>query len=231
MQAMILAAGRGERLRPYTDRVPKPLLEVRGLPLVVWHIKNLRRAGFKEIVINHAHLGAMLESELGDGSKWDVAISYSAESDALETAGGIAYALHLLKPQPFLVVNGDIFCDFDFSRASQVDLATHTAHLVLVDNPVHNLTGDFALANGKVRLHGVPMFTFSGIAVYRPEFFDGIVRGEKAKLSPLLKAAMATEKIGGEHFSGLWLDVGTPERLAQINNTKELWIPAKSSAP
>lgn len=230
MQAMILAAGRGERLRPYTDRIPKPLLEVRGLPLIVWHINNLRRAGFEEIVINHAHLGAMLEVELGDGRKWGVSIRYSAESDALETAGGIAYALPLLKPQPFLVVNGDIFCDFDFSRALMVNLANYSAHLVLVANPAHNCNGDFALTNGKVRLSGEPMLTFSGIAVYRPEFFDGILRGEKAKLSPLLKAAMASEQISGEHFSGLWLDVGTPERLAQINNAKELWMPAKSSA-
>lgn len=230
MQAMILAAGRGERLRPYTDRVPKPLLEVRGLPLIVWHIQNLRRAGFQEIVINHAHLGAMLESELGDGSKWGVAISYSAESQALETAGGIAYALPLLKPQPFLVVNGDIFCDFDFSRAATINLGMHTAHLVLVDNPAHNLNGDFALDNGKVRTNGSPMLTFSGIAVYRPEFFEGIVPGEKAKLSPLLRAAMVGEEVGGEHFSGLWLDVGTPERLAEINNSKELWMPAQSNA-
>ena len=230
MQAMILAAGRGERLRPYTDRVPKPLLEVRGLPLIVWHIRNLRRAGFQEIVINHAHLGAMLESELGNGSKWDVAISYSAESQALETAGGIAYALPLLKPQPFLVVNGDIFCDFDFSRAARINLAEHSAHLVLVDNPTHNLNGDFVLAGGKVRTSGVPMFTFSGIAVYRPEFFSGIVPGEKAKLSPLLRAAMANDQVAGEHFSGLWLDVGTPERLAQINNTQGLWTPAQSNA-
>lgn len=229
MQAMILAAGRGERLRPYTDRVPKPLLKVRGLPLIVWHIQNLQRAGFREIVINHAHLGAMLESELGDGGKWDVSISYSAEAQALETAGGIAYALPLLKPQPFLVVNGDIFCNFDFSRAAKINLGTHLAYLVLVDNPAHNENGDFALNGGKVRINGSPMLTFSGIAIYRPEFFDGIVRGEKAKLSPLLKAAMAIEQVSGEHFPGRWFDVGTPERLAEINSGKELWTPAQSN--
>ncbi len=230
MQAMILAAGRGERLRPYTDRVPKPLLEVRGLPLIVWHIKNLRKAGFDEIVVNHAHLGFMLETELGNGRKWGVSITYSREPEALETAGGIAYALALLKPQPFLVVNGDIFCDFDFTRVLKLELANKYAHLVLVNNPAHNCNGDFSLAQTNVCLTGEPMLTFSGIAVYRPEFFRNVPVGEKAKLSPLLKSAILEEQVSGEHFSGLWLDVGTPERLAQLNNSGEAWTPAKSSA-
>lgn len=229
MQAMILAAGRGERLRPFTDHTPKPLLKVRGIPLIVWHIKNLRAAGVREIVINHAHLGYMVERELGDGQALGVSIIYSHEPEALETAGGIANALHLLKPEPFLVVNGDVFTDFDFSRIYTVDMTRASAHLVLVDNPQHNPAGDFALQGSFVHLQGEPMLTFSGMAIYRPEFFKDVRVGEKAKLSPLLRAAIQEQRVSGEYYGGVWMDVGTPQRLAQLNSEAQ-WMPAKSSA-
>jgi MurNAc alpha-1-phosphate uridylyltransferase len=219
MKAMILAAGRGERMRPLTDRTPKPLLAAGGKPLIVWHIENLARAGFRELVINHAHLGHLIEAALGDGSRFGVHIRYSPEAEALETAGGIANALPLLGNGPFAVVNGDIFCAYDFSRlrtklGGRPDLA---AHLVLVDNPGHHPGGDFGLKGDMVSEGGEPMFTFTGIAVYRPEMFAGIVPGAKAKLAPLLREQIALGRVGGEHYRGFWMDVGTPERLRQLD--------------
>jgi len=215
MKAMILAAGRGERMRPLTDTRPKPLLEVGGKPLIVWHIERLAQAGFVDLVINHAHLGTMIEEYLGDGSRYGVNLRYSAEVQALETAGGIANALPLLGGAPFLVVNGDIFCDVDF--ASLVLQDSEAAFLVLVDNPPQHPGGDFALQHGKVQAEGERKYTFSGIGLYRPELFAAIPRGAKAKLAPLLREQMAAGRVGGSHFGGRWEDVGTPERLDQLD--------------
>jgi MurNAc alpha-1-phosphate uridylyltransferase len=223
MKAMILAAGRGERMRPLTDVTPKPLLEVGGKPLIVWHIENLAKAGIRELVINHAHLGDRIEAALGTGSCHGVSICYSRESEALETAGGIANALALLDDVPFLVVNGDVFCEYDFSqlleRAAWMGKADSDidAHLVLVDNPSHHASGDFALVGNRVCGSGEPSLTFSGIGVYRPQLFRHIVPGSKAPLAPILREAMAKGRVSGEHFHGLWVDVGTPQRLADLD--------------
>jgi MurNAc alpha-1-phosphate uridylyltransferase len=212
---MILAAGRGERMRPLTDSVPKPLLEVGGKPLIAWHVERLKKAGFTEIVVNHAHLGAMIENYLGDGSRFGVRIRYSPEREALETAGGIAQALPLLGAAPFLVVNGDIYCDMDFAALALKE--EDDAFLVLVDNPPQHPAGDFSLAGGKVGDEGERKLTFSGVGLYRPEMFRDIVPGAKAKLAPLLRAQMAQGKVGGRHFRGRWEDVGTPERLRHLD--------------
>ncbi len=216
---MILAAGRGERMRPLTDLTPKPLLPVAGKPLIVWHLERLARAGWREIVINHAHLGDQIEALLGDGDAWGVAIRYSPEPPgALETAGGIVHALPMLTNElgnePFLVVNGDIFCDWDFSRAR---IGAALAHLVLVDNPPQHPDGDFTLENGKVGTGETARLTFSGIGLYRPTLFAGIERGRPAKLAPLLREAIAAGRITGEKHTGRWEDVGTPERLAALD--------------
>ena len=219
---MILAAGRGERMRPLTDVTPKPLLSVGGKPLIVWHIENLARAGFTELVINHAHLGHMIEAVLGDGSQWGVHIVYSSEGEALETAGGIAKALPLLGKDPFLVVNGDIHSYYDFSRARDIAAAMQAdanfiAYLVLVDNPPHHPDGDFALKDGVCQLEGEHKLTYSGIGVYRPESFSHIVPGSKAALGPLLKQWIAEGRVCGEHHRARWVDVGTPQRLAALD--------------
>lgn len=214
---MILAAGRGERMRPLTDTIPKPLLTAGGKPLVVWHIERLAQAGFHELVINHAHLGSKIEEAIGDGSRYGVNIRYSPEEEALETAGGIAHALPLLGEQPFLVVNGDIYCDFDFSRLNRGLPPALSAWLVLVDNPRHNPQGDFALDDSSVSEAGARMLTFSGIGVYRPQLFAQVPPGGKAKLAPILRAAMAGQRVGGEHFSGRWMDIGTPQRLDELD--------------
>lgn len=216
MKAMILAAGRGERMRPLTDHTPKPLLQVGGKPLIAWHLERLAAAGFKEIVINHAHLGSQIEAALGDGSTWGVHIQYSPEKIALETAGGIANAMHLLGDAPFLVVNGDVFTDVDFSVLKLT--APDLAHLVMVDNPPQHAAGDFALRNGRLAADGSERLTFSGIGIYHPKLFAGITPGEAAKLAPLLKAAMAQGLVGGSHHLGVWHDIGTPERLQALDS-------------
>lgn len=217
---MILAAGRGERMRPITDRTPKPLLPVAGKPLIVWHLERLARAGFYEVVINHAHLGDQIEALLGDGDAWKVSIRYSAEPPgALETAGGIAHALPLLGHDPFLVINGDIFCDWDLGRARSALSPQAMAHLVLVDNPPHHPQGDFSLQDGKVGPRGTATtsLTFAGIGVYRPALFADIPRGTPARLAPLLTEAIAAGRVSGEYHAGRWVDVGTPERLAALD--------------
>ncbi len=230
MKAMIFAAGRGERMRPLTDTCPKPLLKVRGRPLIVWHILNLVRADITDIVINHAHLGEQIEQALGGGSQFGARIAYSPEGTALETAGGIALARELLGDAPFVAIAGDIYCPhFDFGKVREVLEENdpwgnpHPAEqrdlgwLYLVKNPAHNPSGDFALANFAIANAGEPRFTFSGIGVYRPEMFDGIERGSSAKLAPLLRKFADAGRIGGEVYRGDWTDVGTVERLEQLN--------------
>ena len=217
MKAMILAAGRGERMRPLTDTVPKPLLQAGGKPLIVHAIEALRLAGVTDIVINHAHLGEEIERVLGDGGAHGVKLRYSPETEALETAGGIAKALPLLGPHPFIVANGDVHSDFDFSRLVDALAPESLAHLVLVPNPDHHPDGDFALDGGLVRLSNGPKSTFSGIGVYRPELFRGIVPGEKARLAPRLRTAIDGGLVSGELHAGHWRDIGTPERLAELD--------------
>ncbi|MBI5891855.1 MAG: nucleotidyltransferase family protein [Nitrosomonadales bacterium] len=231
MLAMILAAGRGERMRPLTDHTPKPLLQAGGKPLIAWHIERLVRAGITDLVINHAHLGAQIEQVLGNGRQFGATIRYSGEGTALETAGGIAFALHLLGEQPFAVVNGDIWCDFDFShlpaRAAALADSADMAHLVLVDNPEHNRKGDFMLQDNRIvpgasAKSCIPypvsrILTFSGIGLYKPQLFSHIPRGSKAPLAPLLREQIALGKVSGEHHRGLWVDVGTPQRLDDLD--------------
>lgn len=217
MKAMILAAGRGERMRPLTDTTPKPLLQVGGKPLIVWHLERLAAAGFKEVIINHAHLGQQIEDVLGDGSRWGLTIRYSPEQAALETAGGIVNALPLLGEAPFLVVNGDVFCDIDFARLREGLLADQLAYLVLVDNPPQHAYGDFALENGQLLLDGQNRLTFSGVAVYAPSLFKGVLRGSVAKLGPLLKEAIMRGQATAFHHQGVWHDIGTPERLQSLD--------------
>ena len=226
---MLLAAGRGERMRPLTDHTPKPLLQAGGKPLIMWHIEKLVRAGITDLVINHAHLGAQIEAALGDGSRFGAQIRYSPEATALETAGGIAYALPLLGEEPFAVINSDIYCDYDFSQlaahAAALNTCGDSAHLVLVNNPVHHPGGDFGLLAGRVT-NPAPsildlqstILTFSGIGIYRPALFASIVRGSVAPLAPLLRAQIALGKVSGEHYTGRWIDVGTPQRLEQLDN-------------
>lgn len=226
---MILAAGRGERMRPLTDRTPKPLLVAGGKPLIVWHIERLRAAGFTHIVINHAHLGEQIEAVLGDGAALGVSIDYSREISALETAGGIATALPLIEGKVFPVVNGDIYTEFDFSRLvepmARLAAGHDQAHLVLVDNPPHHPQGDFVLEAGRVRGADIPLtphparFTFSGIGVYHRALFAHTPAGEKAPLAPLLRLAIDAGRVSGEHFAGRWVDVGTPERLHQLDES------------
>ena len=217
MKAMILAAGRGVRMRPLTDTTPKSLLAVGGKPLIVWQLEKLARAGFGEVVVNHAHLGDMIEAALGDGSRFGLSIRYSAEGEALETAGGIALALPLLGVQPFLVINADIYSDYDYSALAGLELQDRLAHLVLVDNPPQHPRGDFALEAGRVREAGERLLTFSGIGVYAPRLFGGIPAKAKVALAPLLRKAMAAQRVSGEHYQGRWHDIGTAERLRALD--------------
>ncbi|MGQ0751070.1 MAG: N-acetylmuramate alpha-1-phosphate uridylyltransferase MurU [Betaproteobacteria bacterium] len=218
---MILAAGRGERMRPATDRIPKPLLPVAGKPLIVWLLERLVRAGIAELVVNVSHLGAMIEDALGDGAALNARIAYSREAEALETAGGIAAALPLLGEAPFLVVNGDIHTDFDFARliprASALTPEGALAHLVLVDNPSHHPRGDFSLEEGFISVGVEQRLTFSGIGAYHPRLFAGLRPGQKYQLVTLLREPIAARRVSGEHYGGRWIDVGTPERLAAVD--------------
>jgi MurNAc alpha-1-phosphate uridylyltransferase len=223
MKAMILAAGRGERMRPLTDVCPKPLLCVAGKPLIVWHLERLARAGFRQVVINHAHLGEQIEALLGDGEAWGLTINYSPEPPgALETAGGIAQALPLLGDESFLVINGDIFCDWDLAltRTALAPADATLAHLVMVPNPPQHSLGDFVLKGEEVGAGETAAganLTFSGIGIYRPALFAGLQRGQPAKLAPLLHEAIAAGRVSGERHDGQWTDVGTPERLAALD--------------
>ncbi|MBM7062221.1 nucleotidyltransferase family protein [Pseudomonas sp. UL073] len=215
MKAMILAAGKGERLRPLTLHTPKPLVQAGGQPLIEYHVRALAAAGFDELVINHAWLGQQIEDYLGDGARFGVRIAYSAEGEPLETGGGIFRALPLLGDAPFLVVNGDIWTDYDFAALRRPLPAA--AHLVLVDNPAHHPHGDFHLHAGLVSDASAaqPCLTYSGIAVLAPALFAGCQPGA-FKLAPLLRQAMAAGQVSGEHYAGRWVDVGTHERLAEV---------------
>lgn len=231
MKAMILAAGRGERMRPLTDTCPKPLLKVGSEPLIGWHLRRLKQAGFKEVVINHAWLGEKIEQTLGNGSAYGLQIQYSPEgTGGLETAGGIATALPLLGHEPFLVVNGDVLTDIDFQTA--FDLAdsllseNRLAHLWLVPNPPHHPQGDFTLhADGLISsdIHPEQGLTFSGVGIYHPDLFKNVPAHKVAKLAPLLRSVMDKQKVHGQRHNGLWLDVGTVERLQTANRLAESW--------
>ncbi|WP_085716525.1 N-acetylmuramate alpha-1-phosphate uridylyltransferase MurU [Pseudomonas sp. B28(2017)] len=220
MKAMILAAGKGERMRPLTLTTPKPLVRAGGVPLIEYHLRALAAAGFTDIVINHAWLGQQIEDFLGDGSRYGVSIQYSAEGEPLETGGGIFRALPLLGDEAFVVVNGDIWTDYDFSVLHQP--INGLAHLVLVSNPPHHPAGDFCLVESLVR-DGQPeaaTLTYSGIAVLHPQLFDGCSAGA-FKLAPLLRKAMADGQVTGEQLKGHWVDVGTHERLAEVESLIE----------
>jgi MurNAc alpha-1-phosphate uridylyltransferase len=211
---MVLAAGRGERMRPLTDQTPKPLLEVRGKPLIVYHLERLAAAGIQEVVVNLAWLGEKIRTALGDGARWNLHIRYSEESSgALETGGGIFQALPWLGEDAFLVVNADVFSDFDPAVLCIADDAL--AHLVLVPNPPQHPMGDFALSQSRVQLQGAPRYTYSGIGLYRPALFEGCAEG-KFPLKPLLDRAIGAQRLHGEVYHGLWSDVGTVDRLRAL---------------
>lgn len=226
MRAMILAAGRGERMRPLTDSTPKPLLKAGGKPLITWHIERLVAAGVVDIIVNHAWLGAQIEHALGDGSFYGARIRYSAEPSPLETAGGIAQALPFFGDQPFLVINGDIWCDWDPAQAHGIARALEEndalAWLLLVDNPPHHERGDFVL-DGAGLIHAsanMPddcKLTFAGIGVYKPQLFAHLPQRQAAPLAPLLRQAMASKQVCGSHYTGQWADIGTPERLVALD--------------
>lgn len=215
MKAMILAAGRGERMRPLTDELPKPLLKAGPHRLIEYHLYQLADAGFHEVVINVAWLGEKIIEQLGNGERYGLRICYSNEGDqALETAGGIFKALPLLGDQPFLVVNGDVWSDYPYAKLKDFELSG-LAHLVLVNNPEHNPQGDFAIKDNRVHNQGEQKFTFSGIGVYSKDFFAGLSPG-KSPLAPMLREAIERGQVTGEVYQGHWLDIGTPQRLQQL---------------
>lgn len=215
-RAMLLAAGRGERLRPITDTVPKPLVTVAGKPLIAYHLEALARAGIRDVVINLSWLGEKIRTALGDGARYGMHIAYSDEGPVpLETGGGIHRALPLLGPEPFLVVNADVWTDMDFSRALTLD-SDADAWLLLAPNPPHHPRGDFGLSGDFVVESEADRFTYTGIGVYRPQFFAGCAAG-KFPLLPLLKRAIAARRLRGEVYRGEWLDIGSPERLAWLD--------------
>ncbi len=245
MRAMILAAGRGERMRPLTDSTPKPLLKAGGKPLIVWHIERLAAAGFTELIINHAWLGGQIEQMLGDGNQYAAHITYSRELRALETAGGIAKAMAFFRGEPFLVINADIWCDWNPAEARSIaaNMADSMAWLLLVDNPPQHPLGDFQLnANGLVSekpLQTSPnTLTFSGIGVYSPTLFKDIAEDQAAPLAPLLRQAMGKHQVRGNRYTGRWVDVGTPQRLADLDRAlsaqpaggRHVTLPLKSTA-
>lgn len=216
MKAFVLAAGRGERLRPLTDTMPKPLIKAGAYSLIEYHLRNLQRAGISEVVINISWLGEQIKKTLGDGSLYHLNIDYSDEgNEALETAGGIIKALPLVGDNPFLVINADIWTDFDLTNLAHQTIDSE-AHLVLVDNPEHNIKGDFSLNHNLVTNSGSPMLTYSGIGIYTNEFFNGYAAGKRS-LAPILRSKIDANHISGEHYRGQWTDVGTIERLNTLN--------------
>jgi MurNAc alpha-1-phosphate uridylyltransferase len=222
MRALILAAGRGERMRPLTDATPKALLAVGGKPLIAWQIERLAAAGIRDIVINHSHLGAQLEAAVGDGSRWDVRIAWSREAAALETAGGVVKALPLLGPEPFAVVSGDIYTEFDYARLVPVagaiasDPARRAAHFVLVDNPPFHPRGDMGLADARVT-RGGHLLTYANISVFDPSLFAQIASGTRLALFPWAYRFVDEGRVTGEHYAGEWENLGTPEQLAELD--------------
>ena len=216
MKAMLLAAGRGERLRPLTDRVPKALVEAAGKPLIAWHLERLAAAGCREAVINVSHLADKIVDAIGDGERFGLRIAYSREPEPLETAGGIAQALPLLGGAAFLLVNADIYCEVDFPRLLDTPLGARLAHLVLIPNPPHHPQGDFALERGMIGNQGTPRYTYAGVAIMSPELVKPVKRGAKAQLVAYLRSAADAGRLSGELFDGLWQDVGTLERLAEL---------------
>jgi MurNAc alpha-1-phosphate uridylyltransferase len=221
LKAILLAAGRGERMRPLTDTTPKPLLEAGGRSLIAWQLRRLAAAGISEVAVNVCHLGEQIVAAIGDGSSVGVRVRYSREATALETAGGIALAGPLLGEDCFIVTNADIYCEFDYSRlvdaARRMSAAGAAAHLVLVPNPEHHPAGDFTLdASGRLRAGDGERLTYSGIGLYRADFFAAVVPGERRALGPLLHGAVARGEVTGERYDGLWMDIGTPERLERL---------------
>jgi len=213
---MVLAAGLGLRLRPLTDQVPKALVEAGGKPLIVWQLERLARAGFREVVINVSWLGERIEARLGDGSALGLSLAYSREAQPLESAGGIAQARALLGAAPFVLVNSDVVCDFDLATLRRRPLGAHLAHLVLAPNPPHHPAGDFSLEAGVARNGAAPRYTYTGIALIDPALVAPVRSGDKAQLAPLLRAAADAGRLSGELHAGLWRDVGSAERLAEI---------------
>ena len=221
MNVMILAAGRGERLRPLTDVTPKPLLEVEGETLLGRHLARLAAAGFRRAVVNVSHLADRIAAAVGDGTRFGIAVAWSPEAEPLETAGGIAQARALLGEEPFLLVNADIWCDYDFARLRGLRLGARLAHLVLVPNPPWHAAGDFALVDGVIGNAPAPRYTYAGISVLSPRLVDGIPAGRKAPLAPLWREAAARGEVSGELHKGLWSDVGTPERLHELRSQRK----------
>jgi N-acetyl-alpha-D-muramate 1-phosphate uridylyltransferase len=218
MKAMILAAGRGERLRPLTETTPKALVEAGGKPLIAWHLERLAASGFRELVVNVSHLAERIVEALGDGARYGVRIAWSREAEPLETAGGIANAASLLGSAPFLLVNGDVYCEYDFSRLKAFALGADLARLVLIPNPPHNAKGDFTLDGDIVGNAPSPRYTYSGIALMSPALVRSVPPGSKAPLAPLLREAAGRWRITGELYAGIWQDVGTAERLAGLRH-------------
>ncbi len=216
MKAMLLAAGRGERLRPLTDHRPKPLLEVAGKPLIVWQLEKLALAGVTEVVVNLAHLGEQIPIVLGNGDAWDIRIHYSREPEgALETAGGIRLALSLLGEAPFILANADVWTDFDF-RSLPATLGG-LAHLVMVGNPPHHAAGDFGLKGGRITLSEAPCLTYAGLGLYSPELVRHVIPGTRAALAPLLRRAIGEGQVSGQEYPGRWIDIGTAQRLKEAD--------------
>jgi MurNAc alpha-1-phosphate uridylyltransferase len=213
---MILAAGRGERLRPLTDSVPKAMVQAGGKPLIAWHLERLAASGYREAVVNVSHLAERIVEGIGTGERYGLRISYSREREPLETAGGIAHARALLGEAPFVLVNADVYCEFDFAALRRISLGERLAHLVLVPNPRHRTGGDFTLEDGIVGDGAAPRYTYSGIAVMSPAMVSGVGPEQKAPLAPLLYAAARLRRLSGELYRGVWQDVGTRERLAEL---------------
>jgi len=216
MKAMILAAGRGERLRPLTDAVPKALVEAGGKPLIAWHLERLAASGCREAVINVSHLAERIVERVGDGARYGLRIAYSREPQPLETAGGLAQARALLGDEPFLLVNSDVYCELEFEKLLRLSLADRLGHLVLVPNPPYHPAGDFTLDHGRVGNGAGPRYTYAGVAVMSPALFAQVKPGERAPLAPLLRAAAERGLLSGELYAGLWQDVGSAERLAEL---------------
>ena len=221
-RAVILAAGRGERMRPLTDTVPKPLLRVGGKALIEWQIERLAAGGFDDLVVNHSHLGTAIEQALGDGSRYGTRIMYSHVPTALETAGGIVQAMHLLGEEPFAVVSADIYTDFDYARLQEplrsiaMHPARHAAHFVLVDNPPWHAAGDMGLADGLVT-RAAPRLTYANLAVYHPELFRDVAPGTSLKLFPWAYRFVEEGRVTGERFTGTWENLGTPRQLEDLD--------------